>query len=122
MQYRAALAAAFVAALGAALGVGLASCQQTDAPTDYRSTPLGRDVHRICNSVELSGVDQQPDANRQLAVAQWLGANIESVDGRNFLVALARVEGEAKVKVLEEQARRVGLATCPLSAEWKPKS
>jgi hypothetical protein len=120
MQYRAALAAAFVAALGAALGVGLASCQQTDAQTDYRSTPLGRDVHRICNAVELSGVDREP-TNRQLFIAQWLGANIESVDGRNFLVSLARVEGEAKVKVLEDQARRVGLSGCPLAAEWKPK-
>jgi hypothetical protein len=119
MQYRAALTAALVAVLG----VGQASCQKTVTQTDFRSTPLGRDVDRICNAVEQSGVDKDPSANRQVFVAQWLGANIESGDGRNFLVSLARVEGEAKATLLEEQARRVGLSGCPLAAEWKkPRS
>jgi hypothetical protein len=116
MQYRAALRGAV---LGVLLSLAITGCQRGDRATEWRSTPLGRDVDRICNALEQSGARQQPAGAHQMLVAQWLGSHIESQDGRDFLASLARLEGAAKADALDAKAKEVGIATCPLSAEWR---
>jgi hypothetical protein len=116
MQYR---AAACRAVLGAVLSLAVVGCQRGDSSRDWKASPLGRDVDRICNAVVQSGAIEQPAGARQLLVAQWLGSNIESQDGRSFLGGLARLDGAAKADALEAKARDVGLAGCPLAAEWR---
>jgi hypothetical protein len=116
MQYRAALRAAL---LGAVLTLSLAGCQRGDSSRDWKATPIGRDVDRICNALVQSGAAEQPAGSRQMLVAQWLGSNIESQDGRDFLAGLARHQGAAKADALEAKAKDVGLAGCPLAAQWR---
>lgn len=118
MQYRAALAST----LAAVLVSGLIACQRRDpasAPADFRATAFGRDMDRICNAVEQSGASQQPKGAHQMMVAQWLGSNLESPEGRKFLAGIARLEGAAKAKALEDEAHKVGLAACPIADAWK---
>jgi hypothetical protein len=116
MQYRAALRGAL---LGAILTLALAACQRGESSRDWKATPIGRDVDRICNAVVQSGADAQPAGARQMLVAQWLGSNIESQDGRDFLAGLARHQGAAKADALEAKAKDVGLGGCPLAAQWR---
>lgn len=116
MQYR---AAAHRIVLGALLSLAVVGCQRGDSSRDWKASPLGRDVDRICNAVVQSGAAEQPEGSRQLLVAQWLGSSIESQDGRSFLAGLARVEGAAKADALEAKAKEVGLSSCPLAAEWR---
>ena len=117
MQYRAALRRA----LGALVLVGLLACQSREsaAPVDWKATPFGRDMDRICNALEQSGASKEPKGAHQLMVAQWISANLESAEGRKFLGGVARLDGAAKGKALEEQAAKLGVAPCPIADAWK---
>ena len=88
------------------------------APPD----PLRDDLDRICNAVTLSGADQDSSAQGTYIMAQWLDANITSAPGREFLVEFARLGNDkaARIAKLEDNAARVGLASCPLVAYWRP--
>jgi cell division protein FtsN len=49
----------------------------------------------------------------------WLGPHVTTNDGREFLVAIQPLEGDAKALALETEAKRVGLTTCALATEWR---
>jgi hypothetical protein len=77
------------------------------------------DIGALCDVMKQSGADQQPADARQAIVAMWLGPHITTDDGRNFLIAIQPLRGEAKAQALESEARRVGLGGCPLANEWR---
>lgn len=86
---------------------------------DWRSSPLGRDLDRICNVVERSGAAALPEGEQVMATLQWLPANIESESGREFLASIAHLEGDAKADALDAGARRAGLSDCPTALLWR---
>ncbi|HVK74442.1 MAG TPA: hypothetical protein VM734_14020 [Kofleriaceae bacterium] len=87
------------------------------------TTPGGlrADMDKICNAVSLSGASELEASDRAYVMAQWLGNNITSADGRTFLQDFARLgeDKEARRKLLEGTAAKVGLKGCPLVDEWK---
>jgi len=77
------------------------------------------DITNLCDALKLSGADQIHDDSRITTIAMWLGPNIHTEEAHKFLVSIQPLKGEAKAQRLDEEAKRVGLLTCPLSAEWR---
>ena len=77
------------------------------------------DITNLCDAVKLSGADTIQDDQRIAVIAMWLGPHIQTKEGHDFLLAIQPLQGEAKAKRLDDEAHRVGLASCALSAEWR---
>jgi len=106
-------AAAFVA-------LGLAACQ-SGTTRGSGGNPFRADVERICNALSLSGADKDQTSQKTYIMAQWLNTNITSEQGHAFLIEFARLGDDkaARVEKLESTARQLGIASCPLAAQWK---
>lgn len=91
--------------------IQLPKAQLTDA---YKS-----DITNLCDAVRLSGAESKPKDERWTHVAMWLGPNIKTEEGREFLVATQPLRGDAKVLAFETEAKRVGLDKCALADEWR---
>lgn len=79
------------------------------------------DLENICDAEARSGAlapDQDPN-RRAFVVASWLGGRIRSEEGRQFLGSLQKLAPKAKGDALRAEAKRVGLAGCPLAETWK---
>ncbi|HEX7840856.1 MAG TPA: hypothetical protein VF469_25435 [Kofleriaceae bacterium] len=83
-------------------------------PEAYR-----QDIARLCDVVARSGADQLPAGERTLTVATWLAQHLETQDAHDYLIRIQPLTGEPKAAALETEARRVGLASCALAAEWR---
>jgi len=81
---------------------------------DYRA-----DIDNLCDVLKRSGADQLTPGEQQPVIAMWLGPNIKTTAGHNFLVTIAPLQGATKADALDVEAKRVGIATCPLAAEWR---
>jgi hypothetical protein len=81
---------------------------------DYRA-----DIDNLCDVLKRSGADQLTPGEQQPVIAMWLGPNIKTTPGHNFLVTIAPLQGAAKADALEVEAKRVGIANCPLAAQWR---
>lgn len=77
------------------------------------------DITTLCDVVRLSAADKKPKDERWPIIAMWLGPNIKTTEGHEFLVAIQPLQGEAKALALETEAKRVGLTTCALVTEWR---
>lgn len=91
--------------------ISLPKAPVTDA---YRA-----DITTLCDAVRLSGAADKPEAERWPIVAIWLGPAIKTAEAHEFLVAIQPLQGEAKALALDTEAKRVGLESCALSAEWR---
>lgn len=100
-----------IAALALVVGCSRGGGQVSD---EYRA-----DITNLCDSVRLSGNADVHDDSRVMAIAMWLGQNIHTQEGKDFLVRIQPLKGEPRAKALDEEAKRVGLLSCPLSAEWR---
>lgn len=92
--------------------ISLPKAQVTDG---YRA-----DITTLCDVVHLSEADKMPKDERWPIVAMWLGPHIKTSEAHDFLVAIQPLQGEAKALALDTEAKRVGLTTCALVAEWRP--
>jgi len=107
---------AVVAALG---------CQRTaEEPPPGKASAAApaayaKDIAQVCDVVSLSGADKVPEGDRVLPVAQYLGSHIETQQAREFLARIQPLVGAAKADALDAEAKKVGLAGCALSAEWR---
>jgi len=77
------------------------------------------DISNLCDAVQLSGAMDKPKDERWTVIAMWLGPHIKTEEGREFLVAIQPLRGQAKVLALETEAKRVGLGKCALADEWR---
>ncbi len=112
----------------ALLALTLVGCQHGDAGAPAKRAPPDRppvsdgyraDITNLCDAVKLSGADKIADDQRIALIAMWLGPNIKTTEGHDFLVAIQPLVGEQKARALEDEARRVGLPGCALAAEWR---
>ena len=95
------------------------SAKDKAAPAAAVTPEYKQDIINLCDVVHLSGADQLPKDQRSPSIAIWLGPHIKSAAGRDFLVAIQPLTGEPKAKALDDEAKRVGLSSCALSAEWR---
>ena len=107
-----------LAAAGFALLSGT-GCQRGEVPREWKQSALGRDVDRICHVMKYSGAEQEGQENHAYMTAQWLGENLESGEGRDFLVEIAQLDATRKVQRLEAKAQQLGVTECPTVAMWR---
>jgi hypothetical protein len=103
----------------ALLVVALTACQRGATDGGWKRSALGRDLDRICHVMAYSGADKEGPENHAYLTAQWLGQNLESSEGRAFLVDIAPKQPAAKAQLLQSQALAVGVADCPTVAMWQ---
>ena len=104
-------------ALALAVVVGCSGHSRLDQPSvtaEYRA-----DITNLCDAVAQSGADKIQDDSRAAVIAMWLGPHITTKEGHEFLVAIQPLHGEDKANRLDEEAKRVGLTSCALAAEWR---
>lgn len=77
------------------------------------------DIAKLCEVVQLAGPDVEQASDRRLPIATWLAANLTTTESRQFLARIQPLVGTRKADALDAEARRVGLAACSLSAEWR---
>jgi len=106
----------FCLAVVAALG-----CQRKAEEAQSAPPPAAyaKDIAQVCDVVSLSGADQVPEGERVLPIAQYLGSHIQTQQAREFLARIQPLAGTAKADALDAEAKKVGLASCALSAEWR---
>jgi hypothetical protein len=98
----------------------VAGCQRsTGTAAAAASGPYRADIVRLCDVVVQSGADRLPEGERLLAIVQWLPAHLETQEAHEFLARIQPLEGEAKARALDTEARRVGLPGCALAAAWR---
>ena len=102
-----------------ALFVAPAGCQRGATEGAWKQTAMGRDLDRICNVMKYSGAEQDGPENYAFLTAQWLGQNLESGEGRDFLVEIAQLAAGKKGAALEAKALQVGVTECPTVALWR---
>jgi hypothetical protein len=111
-----------------ALSLGAGGCQRAEtrpgaapapAAPAAATAPYAKDIDNLCNAVARSKSDQFPAGERAVPIAMWLGDTLKTDEARAFLVRIQPLNGEAKARALDDEARRVGLSGCPLSAEWR---
>lgn len=100
-----------------AVWLAAAGCQRNDAPAS-EDTPYAREVGDICAGEERSGALEQPENQRAIVLAQWLGTRVHSDEGRALLARLSRAAPAEKASILRAEAARVGLDACPLAGSW----
>ncbi|MEO6774406.1 MAG: hypothetical protein ABI467_15525, partial [Kofleriaceae bacterium] len=81
---------------------------------DYKA-----DIENLCDVMTRSGADQLEPGQRNPTIAMWLGPNIKTAAGHQFLVQIQPLQGVDKALALEAEAKRVGISQCPLAAEWR---
>ncbi len=89
------------------------------APTGPIADDYKGDIDNLCNVLKRSGADQLTAGEQQPVIAMWLGPNIKTKPGHDFLVTIAPLQGTAKADALDAEAKRVGISACPLAAEWR---
>jgi hypothetical protein len=83
-------------------------------------TPYTRDLDRICNVETLVAVDS-PGVNPALLTAQYLAANLETQEARDFLARWNGVAAGERATTLDAEAVRAGLTACPTARAWDGK-
>ena len=78
-----------------------------------------KDIETLCESMTLSGASKEDPSAHQLLIANFLAANLHTEESRKYLVKIQPLNGEAKAKALDDEATRLGLTKCSLSAEWR---
>jgi hypothetical protein len=98
----------------------VAACHRSTPAAAADVTPAYKqDIANLCDVVHLSGADQLPADSRLPTIVQWLGPHITTQQGREYLVKIQPLEGTAHAAALDAEAKRVGLAGCALSDEWR---
>jgi len=89
------------------------------APTAPPGDPYRADIENLCDALNRSGADQLKPGDRQFAIANWLGNNLQTEAAHAFLVHIQPLQGMAKADALVAEAKRVGLPDCALALEWR---
>ncbi len=107
-----------IARVFACLGIA-AGCQRAGGTAPPVSEPYRQDIESLCNAMVESGADRLPAGERALPIATWLAAHLRTQEAHDYLVRIQPLTGEPKAAALDAEARRVGLASCALSAAWR---
>lgn len=112
-------AAAAAAPSAAKPAPGAPSAAPALAPGGPIDPAYARDVDRLCDVIAKSGAAELPVNDRTFRTATWLAKNFETSQARALLVRIGPLDGAAKADALDAEAKRVGLARCPLANDWR---
>ena len=113
---------AIVKCLFVAVALLATACQQGHGEIGGTQAAItaeyANDIRKICDAVKLSGADKDP-GGQVVIVANYLAAHLETKESRDWMIKIQPLEGDAKARAFDEEARRVGLPVCAVSAMWK---
>lgn len=89
------------------------------SPSPTVSAAYKSDIDKLCNVVERAGATGLAEYDKIYVTSQWLPQNLETEDSRKFLIRIQPLQGAPKADALDAEAKRVGLASCPLAADWR---
>ena len=98
------------------------SSAKDEAPPAPVVAPYVADIDNLCNVIERSGSKDLEPNDKRYKTATWLAANLKTPDGHKFLEKIQPLDRDAKIAALEGEAKRVGLAGCPLAGDWRAAS
>lgn len=102
--------------------VVLGACQDKRgapaAEVEQPGSSYAADVARICDVMSLSGAAGAPEGQQMFTVADWLGRNLETDAGHDFLVAFQQTPDTGKAALLQAESTKLGLGTCALASSW----
>jgi hypothetical protein len=93
----------------------IAGCKKTP----HEESPYASDIRKLCNVMTLSGAGSATERQKPLLTAQWLGANIQTKEAHDFMIKVRELDGEARAKAYEDEAKKVGIDDCPIASEWR---
>jgi hypothetical protein len=97
--------------------LALTACQSGREPA---SDAYAADIDAICHQEERSGaLDKPPDQRDPLTTAYWLERNLKTPAGRKFAASIFQLKPSEKGPRLAAEAKKVGLARCPIADTWK---
>ena len=101
--------------------VAAVACQSSekDAPTTSVDAAYKADLEALCDVVNRSGTAELDPGDRTMKIATWLGSNLKTQDARKFLSKIRPIKGPAKGDAIDAEAKRLGIPSCPLAAEWR---
>jgi hypothetical protein len=101
--------------------VAAVACQSSDkeAPITAVDAAYKADIEALCDVVNRSGTAGMDVNDRTMKIATWLGSNLQTKDARQFLAKIRPIKGPAKGDAIDAEAKRLGIAACPLAAEWR---
>ncbi len=77
------------------------------------------DITTLCDVIHLSGAEDKPKDERWQHIAMYLGPNLKTSEAHDFLIAIQPLRAEPKAVALDNEAKRVGLASCELAKVWR---
>lgn len=101
----------------------LGGCESKRDQPAVEGKPAGEkgyaaDVARICDVMTLSGAGAAPEGEQMFTVADWLGRNLETDAGHDFLVAFQQTPDSGKAAMLNAESSKLGLGSCALASSW----
>ena len=103
------------------LAVVVGACQQKREAPPAEPVPqkaYAADVARICDVMMLSGAAEAPEGQQMFTVADWLGRNLETDAGHDFLVTFQQTPDTGKAALLNAESSKLGLGSCALATSW----
>lgn len=101
--------------------VAAVACQSSDKEASVTTADAAykADIEALCDVVNRSGTADLTPGDRTMPIATWLGTNLKTQDARRFLSKIRPIKGAAKGDAIDAEAKRLGIASCPLAVEWR---
>lgn len=98
------------------LASSLCSCK--GKPTDdAAAVDYAEDIKRVCNAKELSGAANANPSEAPMLMATYLKGALTTKKAMDLMASMASLTPSARSAKLREEAKKAGLATCPLADE-----
>lgn len=107
-------------ALATLLALQLVTCS-SGKKKPVEKDPYTLDIEQICHAEERSGALEQDPSVRSVQVAAWLANHLVTDQSRLLLGKLAALAPADKATALAAEAKKVGVAPCPMVQVWSAK-
>lgn len=101
----------------------LAACKdkEKEAPKEKKAAQsLAEAMALICGAVEQPDVMAANPAERQRMIAEWIDAHVTNKEARALFTAVGSANPSDAFRMLDEAARRAGLADCAMTRPGDP--
>jgi len=79
-----------------------------------------KDLATICDAPNQAAITATDPSERVTLLAAWIDQRIKTDEARNLFSALANASPNDKSTMLREEAKKNGIASCPLADVFEP--
>lgn len=88
-----------------------------DKVDDTAAIEYAEDIKRVCNAKELSGASNADPTQAPMMMATFLKGALTTKKAQELMANMASMTPSAKTSTLRDEAKKAGLASCPLADE-----